>query len=92
MLGALTCVALHYSNVATTATSAAPVPADRLSNGTVIFCAHVCCLRVPCNLKSLLRQALHQSLGLQIGVLKALEERGSPHLGLLEYMDLDNLG
>ncbi|CAK0783650.1 hypothetical protein CVIRNUC_006849 [Coccomyxa viridis] len=26
-----------------------------------------------------------------IGVLRALEERGSPHLGLLGYMDLDNL-
>ena len=55
------------------------------------YCAHVCHVTVPCTVIALLMLPIHQSLALQIGVLRALEERGSPHLGLLGYMDLDNL-
>lgn len=91
VLSALSRSALRYSNAAMTATSAAPVPVDRPSNGTWISCVYVFRMRVPCNVTALLRRPLHQSLALQIGVLRALEERGSPHLGLLGYMDLDNL-
>ena len=47
--GTSSCGALQYSNAATAATSAAPVPVDRPSNGSWIFCPHECRIRVPCN-------------------------------------------